>query len=352
MSNVLKVTPETSAKVANLGLVCALLVVVIHSELPVLPISALQHLVSLVVSCAVPLFFVFSGFFLSRHFNERGWYARAVKSRIVSLALPYVLWLAVGYVALVVGVGERSALAGNGLSVRGAGGMGVRWFGLHPFYAPGIVPLWYLRSLMMLVLLSPLIKFLVERLGWAWLLFLFAVDAYVQSLNYAEVLTETPGWGPFWFYFLSPNAFLFFSIGCAIGSGRAVSVLRHASSSWRVLDVLAVLVVLPACLGGFGPAIAAPLDILAIFVVMAVLWKLSPPQKWPVALVSLSFPIFLMHAIVFEFWRPLRDYCGFRRFPCWNSLALFVLGVGMPAVSGLLLRRLAPRLSSVLFGGR
>lgn len=352
MSNAVRVTPETSAKVANLGLVCALMVVCIHSELPSLPIEALNSLLWLVLKSAVPLFFVFSGFFLSRRFDELGWYARALKSRALSLAVPYLAWLAIGFAAHVAGTVEGSVFAGRGLSAVGSGGCGVRWFGFHPFYAPGIVPLWFLRSLMMLVLCSPLVKFIVNRLGRAWLLFLFVAETLVAYLNCVGTLTETPGWGNFWFYFLSPKAFLFFSVGSFIGSGRASERMRRSLTSWRVLGVMSALVVLPACLCSFGPAVAAPLNQLAICVVMAILWKLAPTRRWPAALVSLSFPIYLAHAVAFEIWWPVRNCLGLKQFPWTNSLALLAVGVGASVASCLLVHRFVPRLSSALFGGR
>ena len=41
---------------------------------------------------AVPFFFAVSGYFLSRHFDERGWWLRETGKRVTSLLLPYLLW--------------------------------------------------------------------------------------------------------------------------------------------------------------------------------------------------------------------------------------------------------------------
>lgn len=344
-----EISRETSAKVANLGLVCSLLVVVIHSQLPSIRINVLQNLLSLVLKSAVPLFFVFSGFFLARRFDERGWYVRALKSRAKSVAVPYVLWLAIACAVAAMAAVERNLLAGNGFSLAGASGFGRRWIGLHPFYYPGLVPFWYLRCLMILVVSSPILKFMLSRLGWTWLAFLFAADSYVLYLTCLGMPTETPGRGLFWVYTLPPHAFLFFSVGLKLGSG-ATPAMRCVS--WRTLGLLAALTVLPSCLVDMRPEAAAPLGLMSIAVVMLALWKLSPPRRWPQSLVSLSFPIYLMHAIVFELYWPFQEHFGLKLHGWWNALAMFVQGVAVPTATCLALRRLFPRCSAILFGGR
>ena len=70
-----RISPETSCRIANLGFVCTLLVIVIHIRNVPQEVGSLPWLTHFVVrnvfaSVAVPFFFIVSGCFLGRHVGE------------------------------------------------------------------------------------------------------------------------------------------------------------------------------------------------------------------------------------------------------------------------------------------
>lgn len=72
------ISSDVSRKIANMGLVCALLVVVIHLENVPQDVGSLSWAVHyflryILAVAAVPYFFLVSGYFLAAHANERGW---------------------------------------------------------------------------------------------------------------------------------------------------------------------------------------------------------------------------------------------------------------------------------------
>ena len=100
-----KISERTSRKIARLGVVCAMLVVFIHSYLahapdaPFNPVASfVQEMLSQGVSrIAVPFFFMVSGFFLYRDYEFTfAWFRKKLVSRFWSLGIPYVLWALIG----------------------------------------------------------------------------------------------------------------------------------------------------------------------------------------------------------------------------------------------------------------
>ena len=85
-------------KIAIFSFVCAALVVQLHiGLLGAVELSFGGKLIREIVThglcqIAVPFFFVVSGYFLSRHFDEVGWYRRELFKRLRSLAVPYLFW--------------------------------------------------------------------------------------------------------------------------------------------------------------------------------------------------------------------------------------------------------------------
>ena len=93
-----------------------------------------------------------------------------------------------------------------------------------------------------------------------------------------------------------------------------------------------------------------PVLCLAIPLLVSGLWLLTPAAGWPKAVTSMSFPIYVMHYFV------VFALDGFRRPRADKSICLMLaqaaLAVAVPCAIAFAARRLAPRVSSALFGGR
>ena len=94
---------------------------------------------------AVPAFFIMSGylFFVNIEGFTKEVYWQKIKRRIKTLLIPYMMW----NLLMAVKVGEIS---------------------LKTFIAPANMPLWFLRDLIIVSLLTPIIYIGVKKLGW-WL---------------------------------------------------------------------------------------------------------------------------------------------------------------------------------------
>ena len=124
--------------------------------------------VDLLCRCAVPGFFILSGylfFYRTNQWNKQV-YIGKLKKRIRTLLIPYLLWNLLGAAYIF----YKGKLGGIGDFLRCFydyyPGKGVNLW-------PADIPLWYVRDLMLMALCTPLIHILIRRLRHWYLLILF-----------------------------------------------------------------------------------------------------------------------------------------------------------------------------------
>ena len=162
----MKISEYTSRKIARLSIVCACLVVFLHSYSKMLSQSMsgsvawwAQDLVSQGISrAAVPFFFVVFGFFLFRDYEPRNsqwlWWKRQVSKRMRSLCVPYFVWSLIGLLSTfaLTRFATTQIYSYDGasptwwLSV-----LGVTTFPKFMFH------LWFVKALFIFTLISPII---------------------------------------------------------------------------------------------------------------------------------------------------------------------------------------------------
>lgn len=161
------ISPETSSRIANAGFIAALLVVFIHIDIP----SSCPRYVSWTVDIietmlcgvALPAFFMISGYLLAGHVGEPGWWGRALRKRVMTLGVPYLLWGALFF--------YFDYFRSHDASLIGL----INSLGFTSCEMPGLYPLWFVRSLLVLVTISPVLVWLLSRLGKMMLVWLFVL---------------------------------------------------------------------------------------------------------------------------------------------------------------------------------
>ena len=141
-----------SNKFANMAILCAALVVIIHCRPCFEPGTGAWWVKQMVEEgiclIAVPFFFTASGFFLAGRIGENEWYRRAIVKRMRTLVVPFVLW---NIMFILFSAGLDGHFPSSIESW-------IDYLGLHPSRFPALSPLWYVRALCVLVLLSPLLN--------------------------------------------------------------------------------------------------------------------------------------------------------------------------------------------------
>lgn len=215
-----------SNKLANMGVLCALLVAVLHVDC-LAPQGTLawwvrQFLKEGVCQVAVPFFFIAAGYFLAGHMQEVGWWPRELKKRVRSLLIPYLVWALLYGVFMIGGVMLANHLSHASLfaTLDGPwGGVVLKVFGLC-IEVPQLWPLWFVRNLLFLCLLAPLLKGMMARHGVFFLVLLGILYGVLYPFRYVA----SP-WATFITFFFSLEGLFYFALGIALRQGMAWTTL-------------------------------------------------------------------------------------------------------------------------------
>ena len=301
------VDQQLSIKIGNASFFAACMVVFIHAPHRFLSHdigSAIEYfLVEGVFRCAVPFFFVVSGFFLAHHFDEYGWYKREICKRCKSLLVPYFIWsLVFGFVFAVLTLSSNHA---RGLSLfNGFETFSlVKVFGLAPVVDPLSVQLWYLRFLFTAVLVSPIFWFFLRRgIGFCFLMLtLLFIGNCILPGSIPRSDTHT-----FFRHFFVFNGFFYIFLGMMIFRFAEKSSLRLTWNKCLACAICGLVLVLwnaiTFYLGHENLLRQSIVSTCANLLFMIAFWTVvSDRQKTTcLNLSSLSFPIYLIHySVVF-----------------------------------------------------
>ena len=345
------VSNVVSNKIANAGVMAALLVVAIHVAGRSYEVRSLmwfwEHFVHYgICLIAVPAFFTFSGYFLARHVGEYGWWREECHKRIRTLLVPY-LSCAFFYALLI----AMTSVTANVIHGRM---LGIELFGLKywlkavgclPYDWPQLVPLWYLRSLMLFVVVSPIILWYVKRFKGAGLAFLWVLSLLVGFCSI------TPGrLILFLAKFVSVSGLLYFSVGVYLRVFGITGFSSRKSRAYLYVCAGLMCIVVSICLQLItGYEAHRVCRHLFVPLLLIGLWYFVPSEKFPAWLIRSAFPMYLLHIplwFVIGFLMPLSDATIF------GWLTKWIIGIVGAVVISVSLRRFANPIAQIVFGGR
>ena len=348
---------SVESRMANMAVVCACIVALSHVGYNTDVGSAGWWLVRMTrygfCCLAVPFFFMVSGYFLARHFGEAGWWARETGKRMQSLLVPYLLWCVAFFLFARIGATavKASSWACFMTALRFPIAKLPLALGLRLDAPPMLVPLWYMRALFVIVLLSPVFAWFAREWRRAWLLLAALATLYVVFSPHRNGLVSTKVehflyygislMGMFYFYLgvmMRKTRFLEKTLGVSPWAGAAFLVAGVVAVAWRT--------------GGIASSGDEPFPVLcaAIPFLVSGMWLLLPASPWPTWLTSMSFPIYALHFFA------VYAIDGFRVCKEDKSIGLMVVhvvcAVLIPCICALVVRRLPHVAVKFLFGGR
>ena len=332
-----RISPQTSARISNAGLIAAFLVVFIHIDIqPDCP-SYVSWTVDVVeaVLCgvAVPTFFVIAGYLLAGRVGESGWWARAIRKRAVTLGVLYLLWGTLFFFFDYFRSHDASLL---GL---------IRSLGFTSCEMPGLYPLWFVRSLFALVLASPVLTWLLSRFGKALLVGLFAlalVGPVVRDSTFPVVRIAGN-------VFVVFGGMFYFAVGLFLRSkGTSIAPSTRRGVSVGIVGLLLTVTGAMGKITGYS-LVSSYCSTVGVPLLMTGLWRVVPSARWPEWLTGCAFPIFLLHVFAIGVCNNFlfREVNGF-----FSLLGKYVFAVALPIVAVLAAKRVVPRLTAFAFGGR
>lgn len=352
--------PLLSLQFRRMSILCACLVVLIHSTVaPAL--GSWQWWIAFLVGkegvcrIAVPFFFLAAGFFLAGRVDESEWYKRAIKSRVWSLLVPFLIWM-VGWelcrtlIALGMRVIRYSNYHGSIAIPDCSLAWGLKIIGLNPF--ENIGPLWFVRTLFLFVLLSPLIVGALRRRAAVSLGALVAVLLCFESLR-----TPYCAWDNCFEYFCSLRGLFYFSCGiwCRLNSRPRSRTVWCNLGLWIGIGLLVVKGIL---LSSGCVVQARVLDVVMTPMLLLGVWAIigwfsrGREQVW---LEGYSFPIFLLHMHFMLFASICFAAMGFSDAGKSDLIFMgfrFFIAFGGAVGATWILRRAFPRFAKIAFGGR
>jgi fucose 4-O-acetylase-like acetyltransferase len=217
------------------------------------------------VKVAMPTFFVMSGylFFANVEKFNKEIYQQKLWRRIKTLLIPYIIW--------------NLLMAAK-----------LKMFSLSIFWTPANMPLWFLRDLMIVSLLTPIIYIGVKKLGY-WL-FVLLLPIYLTGIWAIQ-----PG--------LNPYAICFFTLGAFLSIHEMNLIdtcLKLEKSAYTLTIVLALVMILSY------PSVAYSLLLLCFRVVsvmaaFCLAYRIfsRTDKRIPKTVCDASYFIFLAHYVFF-----------------------------------------------------
>lgn len=349
----MQISPATSQKIKNMSLLCSFLVVAIHSgNLHYAPWSLGWIFTNTIkagfADIAVPFFFIVSGFFLAQHFDEDGWWVRENKKRIRSLLIPFMVWSLVACFATIPLSIIADLVANRPFGTSVTITSWSNWpiiLGLDFTRGPSMGQLWYVRCLLIYVLMGGAFKFCVSHLKYAWVAIagvFYLGQRHIPCEILHDIITMGMMMGGV------ATGIFYLSIGIFIQRFKPHPTTAKRAIWCGIVGIallLARLVIIDN--GWLGQncvhKFAVPFLIYAT-------WHFMTAKPWPTWLTSCSFPIFLMHGVCISYFSVIA-----KRIPSpegINVFGAFVCGVVGSIAITVLLRRYTPKLAGILFGGR
>lgn len=293
---------------------------------------------------AVPLFFIISGylFILKRKYNFSEFLLK-MKKRLRTILLPYLLWTLIGLLFyLILQSFPQSQPFFTKKLIKDY--TFLEWLNAI-FNEPIPYQLWFLKDLIIMVLLSPIIFFLVKKIK---LFFLFAVFLF-WIFNQDSI-------------FLKSESLLFFSLGMYLSFFDAIIIEQKTKKVKLYVVLWLLLIILKTAVGfyDYSEIIETLLLKSSILIGVIALWGLYD-TAYKVEIYNRIFMFSGYSFFLYAFHEPLMTivkkafFAGLPKVPASYTLVYLVVPIVVIIISiaiGIFLKRILPAVYNVLTGNR
>lgn len=327
------------------------------NRIPVFAQSAAGEWIQFVISsglgsCAVPLFFMFSAYLF---FKKGTPYKTMLKKKTKGLLLPYFVWIALNIALMTLGklfaARLNPSLLVNSEKIPVLTWSALDWlkafsgFGFDKFNHPYVGQFWFVRDLLILFLISPVLRVIYRKFPKTSLI--FCVFIYISGVTPQGFDSDRA-------------ALLFFTLGY-FWAERDFSPFAFADSfRWTEIFAMFAFSVLGCNLIFKGNSVCSALMVLfSALIFLKLSGSISKNQKafnLAEKLSPFSFFLFAVHmpfllACVQNLWLrflPMKN-------PAFCLLEYFganIVIVALGTFAGVILRKICPKLFGILNGGR
>lgn len=359
--DIIKIDEELSNRLANMSFVCACLVPSLHiaTTFNAGTVSWWLYVVCFktgFAQIAVPMFFVISGFLLAGRMGEKSWWRSAVEKRIRSLVIPYVFW---AFFYLIYPCCITSICHYVGICFRGGAwneidlSVVANTLGIDFMRMPKMTHLWFLRSLFVFVLISPL--FMSCRQKWFGMFLIVGL----MGVSLTQQMVSIPQFEPWFVTFMRiawVKGLCYFISGIWLRwNGKLASECIRRVPNVVFLAIGTGLFIVDNYCGLVGYQWYGACRTLGFPFAMIGIWRVVSYRRWPSWLTQSAFPMYLCHSAI------ITVFLGVSRTmvlstETTSSLSFYLLEyvftlLGCVGIA-VCLRRMVPKFYRVVFGGR
>ena len=282
---------------------------------------------------SVPIFLLISGYLFFREgsyeLTKELWISK-FKKRIFSLLVPYLLWNFIGYIIYAIKIGfdfEDLFHSFWVIDIPGRSGS-----------SPIDGPLWYVRNLMIMVVISPIISYMMKYTKW-YLILIMTILWIIQIPPFNKGIGIA-------FYFFSLGGYL------RMFDYHVENLQRYAKYliiAYPIYVIYAFL--MQSNTDSWDFQLGILLGIGAIFSLTIHFIKCGSENcKFTKILSETSFFIYCLHDLLLQFLKPFfSEILGTGDFA---YLSLIVVDIALCLGFFYVLKRISPKVTSLLMGGR
>ncbi len=238
---------------------------------------------------------------------------------------------------------ESGRVDGGAIFMKLAGALS--WYGINPAENPMLGPFWFVRSLMLLVVVSPILLFFVRRVPWlvivgGWMVACFVFPEYESLDAFRSVALR---------HCFTPVGVAYFSFGMYLCI-RQMHIEFNRRLFVLSLLILIIATVIKAWLRYTDTPLKFGIVEFSIPFMMYVLWSVVPSKAMPYNLQVYTFPVYTLHIFMILLMYSISYFVSIG--PNWNPVVAVLWGtLGSMLLSAALLR-VSPRTYQIVFGGR
>ena len=354
-----------SDKIRGISFLCTMLVIILHAyddNLWNTSRGSVYYIVTIIshgiCGIAVPYFFIISGWLFTRQYDSGISYGNLMKKRLKTLGIPYIYWCLIYTFTYVIVTIYGNKMAGRPLT------MGTplvlplyswknpfRIFGLNLFNYPANAPLWYVRNLLLLILISPILMKIIKHKTTGIIFIVFLVMLDLASYKITSEL-----WHVFFNIGFTFKGLLFYSIGIYLQKFPFVWKPRITASLLFCFVWITLI-----CIGRIPSNSSFIILHFSFLIGCIAIWFIYDYLPWRKRLESwhvthYSFFIYVSHYALMRILFCYKSCILLKRYIFDNDLFIFVVRFIFPAfiaiVLAYVLERYLPKVYRVLTGGR
>lgn len=314
-----------------------------------------------VTRVAIPYFCVVAGylFFQNLCLSVTGFRNKCV-SRIKSLAVPYLLWAGLGFTFFYI-IQSLPFLGEYFSNTKVTEYTPVQIIECILF-TPMPAHLWFIRDLFLITLLSPVIYFLLSRLGVSVVVIVgigWFMNLGIPFIEDGKLVFFTLKSNHIFYYFLKDGGLFFYLIGSLIAIEELEGRLSIRRPRWLLVLWLSIVSIDTYCFTAYGERIVG-FHRAGIFIGTIAFWTNYSMVSWlfqSKQIYQLTFSRFFIYAfqdpfmiILKKLWSKIIGVSEVSNLLAYFICPLLVLSVSIMA--SVLLRKKVPRIYSILTGGR